>query len=75
MENVACDPITGFCTPAARAATRAEFERVRSWGVRGFPTVLLRRGDRRTAIAVGYADGDAMIEAVESLAPSAISVL
>lgn len=64
-----------FDTPEARAATRAEFERVRSWGVRGFPTVLLRRGDQRTAVAVGYADADAMTEAVESLAPSAISVL
>ena len=61
-----------FDAPEARAATRAEFERVRSWGVRGFPTVLLRRGDRRTAVAVGYAEASAMIETVETLAPSEI---
>lgn len=59
-----------FGTPEARAATRAEFERVRSWGVRGFPTVLLRCGDRRAAVAVGHAEAGDMIETVEALALS-----
>ncbi len=39
----------------AQAAVDAEFDMVQSWGVRGFPAVILDRGDTLIALSNGYA--------------------
>ncbi len=44
-----------FTSAAVREATDAEFRLNRSWGVRGYPTVLLKDGGRMTTLAYGFA--------------------
>ncbi len=55
-----------FESAPAREATAAEFQRVRDWGVRQFPTVSLRMSERLYAIANGYAEADVLIREVEA---------
>ncbi len=52
-----------FASDEAKAATRAEFELCRQWGVSGFPTVLLRRGDELQLLASGWAGADQLLKA------------
>lgn len=54
-----------FESPEAKARTSAEFREVRSWGVRSFPTVLLREGDDLRPVALGFATAQAMIDALD----------
>jgi putative protein-disulfide isomerase len=46
--------IERFESSEYQAKTRQEFELSRSWGVTGFPTVLLQKDDRKTTIATGF---------------------
>lgn len=55
-----------FASEEMRAATVRDFQLNRSWGVRGYPTVILRNGDNLTAIARGYAEFEGMWERVSS---------
>jgi putative protein-disulfide isomerase len=43
-----------FSSEEARQQTLADFRLNRSWGVRAYPSVLLRKGEALTAIAVGF---------------------
>ncbi|MEL6667753.1 MAG: DsbA family protein [Bacteroidota bacterium] len=56
-----------FASEQAKAMTVRDFQLNRSWGVRGYPTVIFRRGDEMVAIARGYAEFDRMWSAVEQL--------
>jgi len=47
-----------FESDAATEETWADFSLVQSWGVRGFPTLLVRTGDSLTRIASGYSTAD-----------------
>lgn len=45
-----------YASPAARVATLDEFRINRSWGVRGFPSFVLRNGERAEVLASGFID-------------------
>lgn len=49
-----------FTSEAAKSATLAEFRLNRSWGVTGYPTVLVRQQDRLLPIATGFSTFAAM---------------
>ena len=57
-----------FGSEAVKAATLADFQTNRQWGVTGYPTVIYRKGEKLYAIARGYADFDRMWGAVNQLA-------
>jgi len=59
-----------FESDDVRALTRGDFHLSRNWGVRGFPTILLRRHEERVPVATGYSTFGKMRERVESLIPS-----
>ncbi|NJC26461.1 DsbA family protein [Neolewinella antarctica] len=48
-------------------ATEQDFRLNRSWGVTGYPTVVIRKGDQLTALARGFATFESMWGAVEAL--------
>jgi len=48
-------------------ATMKDFQLNRQWGVRGYPTVIFRKGDQLTAIARGFSEFERMWGAVEEL--------
>lgn len=54
-----------FESDEARAKTGDEFRLVRSWGVRSFPTVLLREGADLRPLALGAASAEQMIAALD----------
>jgi len=56
-----------FQSEAIKKATMAEFQLNRQWGIRGYPTVLIRKGEQLYAIARGYAEFEQMWEAVEEV--------
>lgn len=49
-----------FESREATKATWKDFALARNWGITGFPTVILRQGDRGTVIAQGYTVADDM---------------
>ena len=51
-----------LASPAMRAATAADFARARGWGVTGFPTLALARGDALYLLTAGFATGDVVEE-------------
>ncbi|MEM1215861.1 MAG: DsbA family protein [Bacteroidota bacterium] len=55
-----------FASDAYRQKTRQDFALSQSWGVRGFPSVLLRQGERLTMIARGYSDAETMWKRVQT---------
>lgn len=56
-----------FNSEVVKETTRREFQINRQWGVTGYPTVILRKGNELTAIARGYAEYEEMWSRVESL--------
>ncbi len=60
-----------FESDEVRAETLAEFQLNRSWGVTGYPTVLVRTTDRRTTLATGYATFEDMRDRLERVRPAA----
>ena len=63
-----------FQSPEAKIATTQEFQRCRSWGIRGFPSIVLEVNGRVTHLASGYTTATALIEKIEStLSNSSIS--
>jgi putative protein-disulfide isomerase len=50
-----------------KKATLADFQLNRQWGVRGYPSVLLRKGQQLHLIARGYAEFDQLWEAVQMI--------
>lgn len=53
---------TALESPAIREATRADFARAQGWGVTGFPTLALARGDALYLLTAGFATGDVVEE-------------
>jgi putative protein-disulfide isomerase len=53
-----------FHDDQTKAATQAEFQLNRQWGVRGYPTVLLRKDQELFLLATGYAEYEQMWESV-----------
>lgn len=49
-----------FDSEEMKAATRADFSLCRSWGVRGYPTVLLQQDNQLQLLASGYTTFDAL---------------
>jgi putative protein-disulfide isomerase len=66
---------TALASPAMREATHADFARAREWGVTGFPTLALARGDALYLLTAGFATGDVVEERLAEierrLAPAA----
>ncbi len=54
-----------FQSNHAKAATIQEFQRCRSWGVCGFPSILLEADGGMTLLASGYTTISALIEKIE----------
>ena len=54
-----------FTSQEVKQATQQEFALNRSWGVRGYPTVLLRQGQTLMPLANGYATYPQMWQRVE----------
>lgn len=46
--------LAAFASPSTREKTLAHFQMARRAGVRGFPTVVLQRGDERRLLSHGY---------------------
>lgn len=49
-----------FVSAEMKAATQADFQLNRQWGVSGYPTILVRKGDQLHAIATGFATFEQM---------------
>ncbi|MFK8163485.1 MAG: DsbA family protein [Lewinella sp.] len=58
---------TLFQSAEMKAATMADFQLNRGWGVTGYPTVVFRKGDQLMAIARGFAEFEQMWGAVNQL--------
>lgn len=56
-----------FHSAGAKAATVQEFQRCRSWGIRGFPSLVLDLDGRMTPLVSGYTTSTALIQKLESL--------
>jgi len=59
-----------FESDEMKNATKADFQLAADMGVRGFPTLLLQRGEDIQVIANGFAEAETMIARVQSLLPS-----
>ena len=55
-----------FQSPEAKIATTQEFQRCRSWGIRGFPSIVLEVNGRVSHLASGYTTATTIIEKIES---------
>jgi putative protein-disulfide isomerase len=56
-----------LASAAMRSATRADFAAVQRWGITGFPTLLLVRGQQAHVVAAGYTEAAGIVERVISL--------
>ncbi|QMV02907.1 hypothetical protein GHV40_16080 [Devosia sp. D6-9] len=55
-----------LASDAAREWARSDFALNRSWGVRGFPTLLVKTGDRLVPVATGFISPEALIARVDA---------
>ncbi len=63
-----------FQSSEVKVATTQEFQRCRSWGIRGFPSIVLEVNGQVTHLASGYTTATTLIEKIESvLSNSSIS--
>lgn len=68
MANVAYDDfLTVFLADATKLRTLQEFQLCRSWGVHGFPSVVLEMKGRIVPVASGYASREVLIERLDAL--------
>ena len=65
------DFITAFNSDAVKQNTQAEFVVNRNWGVKGYPTILLRVNQELFQVSHGYADFETMQAVVERVLQSA----
>ncbi len=56
-----------FDTDEMKRATNEDFQLNRQWGVRGYPTVIVRKGDNMQIIATGFASFEDMWSRVEQV--------
>ena len=59
--------LEAFGSPDAVKATWRDFSLARSWGINGFPTIVLRQGSTGQVIARGYTTADDMELVIGSL--------
>ena len=59
--------LDAFGSQDAIKAAWQDFSLARSWGINGFPTIVLRQGSTGQIIARGYTTADAMESAISSL--------
>lgn len=57
--------LTNFATEEAVKATWKDFSLARSWGISGFPTIVLRTGETGRIIARGYSKASQMAEQID----------
>ena len=55
----------GFDSEAAVKVTWQDFSLARSWGINGFPTILVRHGDSASIVARGYTSADEMSNRID----------
>lgn len=53
-----------FGSDEMKSATQADFQLASAMGVRGFPTLLLKRGDEVSVVANGYTSAESMIATI-----------
>ena len=56
-----------FPSEQMKRATHEDFQLNRQWGVRGYPTIIVRKGDQLHTIAMGFVLFDEMWERVEQV--------
>lgn len=56
-----------FPTEEMKRATYEDFQLNRQWGVRGYPTVIVRKGEQMQIIATGFASFEEMWQRVEQV--------
>jgi len=56
-----------FDSAEMRKATQEDFARSREWGVRGFPTIIYRKGDELFLVANGYAEFPMMKQRINEI--------
>lgn len=61
-----------WASQEVKAQTMAEFQLNRSWGVRGYPSVLLWRGATLTTIATGFSTFDQMRQKITAMTSGAL---
>lgn len=60
--------LKSFNSDHMKQSTQADFELVRSWGVTGFPTLLLRTGDGNVyKLASGYSTAKELNETISGI--------
>lgn len=62
---------TEFESDALRRETREDFERARSLGIQGFPSLLLERDGRLYVLCQGYSEAGELIPLIEGFAAGA----
>ncbi len=70
IEAFGADPavfLPQFEADASLKQTWRDFATVHNWGIRGFPTVVVRRGDRGHLVTRGYTTADQMLEAIAQI--------
>lgn len=55
-----------FISEKMKNAVRADFEKSSAMGVRGFPTMVLKKGEAYILISNGYLEGDKVVKMVEA---------
>lgn len=55
-----------FFSKEAKQGTHKEFLLNREWGVRGYPSILMKRNDKITILSSGYTKLETMIELIEN---------
>jgi len=55
-----------FVSEKMKNAVRADFEKSSAMGIRGFPTMVLKKGEEYILISNGYLEGDKVVRMVEA---------
>ncbi len=58
------DFLRDFESEAMRQRTRDDFAQAQRWGVRGFPTLLVVRGDQAQVLSNGYTEAGGLIDSL-----------
>ena len=56
-----------WASDAAIAATIADFEQTKRWGISGFPTLVLEQGGKLDLVTSGYRKTEALVEQMQAI--------
>ena len=56
-----------WASEAVIAATETDFVQTKRWGVNGFPTLVLERGEKLDLVTSGYVKTEALVEKLQAL--------